>query len=57
MYKCTCNLDINPDKFPNHLKSKKHKYFYQKTHHPFMINKLNKTLKETNIITVNELIK
>ena len=37
MYKCTCNLEINPVKFPNHLNSKRHKYFINKNfiNHPF----------------------
>ena len=52
MYKCTCNIDINPLKFPNHLKSKRHKYFYNKINinHPFYT-------KEPVNINNNELFK
>ncbi len=57
MYKCTCNLDINQVKFPNHLKSKKHKYFYQKYNHPFFILKQNEFSKEQDNIIINDLIK
>ena len=56
MYKCTCNLDINPIKFPNHLKSKRHKYFYD-IHHPFYIFKQKRNSKEKDNIIINELIK
>ena len=56
MYKCTCNLDINPIKFPNHLKSKRHKYFYD-IHHPFYIFKQKTNSKEKDNIIINELIK
>ena len=54
MYKCTCNLEINPLTFPNHLKSKRHKHFINKNiiNHPFLI-------KEPNNINnnINELFK
>jgi hypothetical protein len=56
MYKCTCNINVDPIKFPNHLKSKRHKYLYQK-HHPFFIFKQKTNSKETTNIIVNELIK
>ena len=36
-YDCKCGLLIDSVKYPNHLKSKKHKYFYQKNNHPFFI--------------------
>ena len=56
MYTCSCNLDINPNKFPNHLKSKRHKYFYHLAH-PFYIFKQKTNSKEQDNNIINELIK
>ena len=56
MYKCSCNININPLKFPNHLKSRRHKYFYYKNHHPFFIKSLNTSKRELNNININELL-
>lgn len=49
MYKCSCGLDINPDIFPNHKTSKRHKHFKRKKlkHFPFKITISN----DTNEIT------
>ena len=56
MYKCSCNLVINPIKFPNNLKSKKHKNL-SKNNHPFLILKQNNFSKEQDNNIINELIK
>ena len=55
MYKCTCNLEINPLTFPNHLKSRRHKHFIKKNiiNHPFLIKEPN----NININNINEIFK
>ena len=54
MYKCSCNLDINPLTFPKHLKSKHHKHFINKNiiNGSFLIKELNNINND-----INELLK